>query len=272
MDMLRYLKLFLTILFFIKEKIKSGFLSILGKDAPGKLVILYYHSILPAERKNFAKQMELLKNLTIPIDLRNDTELKPNKVYSAVTFDDGFRNNLTIALPELKKRNIPFTIFFTTKNFGEKPKWKYNPVTPDMYENIMTIDEMKSLPSELVAIGSHTVSHSKLGLADTKKIEYELTESKKTLEGSLNTEITLFSFPNGSVSKDAINIALKSGYKKLFTIEPYVNNDYSKQYLFGRFQTSTSESTLEFKLRLLGYFRWLENASKLKRKLKPIYQ
>ena len=267
MNMARYIKLFLAILFFIKEKIKLGFTSLLGKDSPGILVILYYHSVLPEERENFAKQMDSLKNLTIPIDLRSDTELKPNKVYSAVTFDDGFKNNLTIALPELEKRNIPFTIFFTTKNFGEKPKWEYNPVTQDKYEDIMTINEMRSLPSELVAIGSHTVSHAKLCLADTNKLEYEIVESKKTLEDLLNTEITLFSFPNGSISEEAIQTALKSGYKKLSTIEPYVHKDSSKEYLFGTLQTSPPESTLESKLPLLGYFHWLGITSRLIRAL-----
>ena len=50
---------------------------------------------------------------------------KPVRPYSiAVTFDDGYRNNLTHALPVLRKHNVPATIFLTTGHVEEqRPFW-----------------------------------------------------------------------------------------------------------------------------------------------------
>lgn len=36
-----------------------------------------------------------------------------------LTFDDGYKNNLTVLAPLLKERNIPFTVFISAKNISE---------------------------------------------------------------------------------------------------------------------------------------------------------
>jgi peptidoglycan/xylan/chitin deacetylase (PgdA/CDA1 family) len=44
---------------------------------------------------------------------------------AAITFDDGFRNNFTVALPILKKHRLPATVFLTTSFIGgeERGLW-----------------------------------------------------------------------------------------------------------------------------------------------------
>lgn len=43
----------------------------------------------------------------------------PAKKWIHLTFDDGYRNNYLLLYPYLKKQNIPFTIFVSTKNIVE---------------------------------------------------------------------------------------------------------------------------------------------------------
>ncbi|MBK8368015.1 MAG: polysaccharide deacetylase family protein [Bacteroidetes bacterium] len=38
----------------------------------------------------------------------------------AITFDDGYLNNYTVAFPILKKHNIPATLYITTESFEIK--------------------------------------------------------------------------------------------------------------------------------------------------------
>ena len=42
------------------------------------------------------------------------------KPLAVLTFDDGYRNNRTVAYPELKKRNMPATIFLVTDYVGKR--------------------------------------------------------------------------------------------------------------------------------------------------------
>ncbi|RPI56951.1 MAG: hypothetical protein EHM55_03520 [Acidobacteria bacterium] len=101
-----------------------------------RLVILTYHSVLPAagdidagEARNvvdeemFAWQMCYLAKHFRCLRLEEAVELlrsgRPLPRYSAVvTFDDGFRNNLRYAYPILRRFGVPATIFLTTGHIG----------------------------------------------------------------------------------------------------------------------------------------------------------
>lgn len=48
---------------------------------------------------------------------------KPEKSWIHLTFDDGYKNNMTVIYPYLKKRNIPFTIFVSTKHIIENNRF-----------------------------------------------------------------------------------------------------------------------------------------------------
>ncbi len=100
------------------------------KNRPS-LTILTYHSVVdnqaPWQRfeyrnsvtqKLFEQHMRFLLKAFKPISLSEAVQrLKENNLndnYVVVTFDDGYRNNFTRALPVLKKLNIPAAFFVTT--------------------------------------------------------------------------------------------------------------------------------------------------------------
>lgn len=64
---------------------------------------------------DFERQMDYLARKYNPLplsDLAAGLDSNPDWVYpAAVTFDDGYRSNLTLALPIIKKYNIPATVF-----------------------------------------------------------------------------------------------------------------------------------------------------------------
>ncbi len=89
-----------------------------------KLVILNFHQVLenndvlrPGEpnKEKFDWQMALLKtyykpmSISYALNLLGQGKLPTNSV--CITFDDGYLNNYTVALPLLKKHNIPATVF-----------------------------------------------------------------------------------------------------------------------------------------------------------------
>lgn len=48
---------------------------------------------------------------------------KVNYPWIHLTFDDGYKNNFTVVYPFLKTRNIPFTIFLSTRNIIENKRF-----------------------------------------------------------------------------------------------------------------------------------------------------
>ena len=96
-------------------------------------LILMYHRIgepgrdpwgLAVRPERFAEQMEVLKRETQPMSLcRLNKELGEGALQSdtvAVTFDDGYANNLHHAKPLLERHDVPATVFVTTGMVGSK--------------------------------------------------------------------------------------------------------------------------------------------------------
>lgn len=86
----------------------------------GKKPRLNYGSnqLLSVSRHRFAEQMEAVANVFNGLDLPSAMDRLSNgdlpKNTILITFDDGYRDNLTEALPVLEKYSVPATIFITT--------------------------------------------------------------------------------------------------------------------------------------------------------------
>ena len=102
----------------------------------GGALILGYHRISVVEDdfyevcvspENFARHMEALKEYAHPISLSKLVQslkqnvLPPKSV--AVTFDDGYADNLHVAKPILEKYDIPATVFICTGYLGREFWW-----------------------------------------------------------------------------------------------------------------------------------------------------
>ena len=56
----------------------------------------------------------------------NNLKKEKNEFMIAITFDDGYKDNLVYALPILEKFEIPATIYITTKFLSENTEmWWY---------------------------------------------------------------------------------------------------------------------------------------------------
>lgn len=230
----------------MKELIKkavSGFLynSNLFRLSPPKTRILAFHRVNP---KYFEKQvLHMVKNYKI---------IPLNKIFSsnnksvAVTFDDGYKNNLEYAYPVLKKYNVPATIFivydFIDKNlftwwdrieFSRKDFYvnKLKNLAPEEIEekvvdltglkisdkkpveyDFMSWNEIKRI-SDVFEIGSHTLTHPILTNIPLKDAENEIYESKKRIQDKIGKKVISFAYPNGNYNEDIMKLVSKSGYE-----------------------------------------------------------
>ncbi|MGL6116579.1 polysaccharide deacetylase family protein [Plesiomonas sp.] len=134
------------------------------------------------------------------------------KKYFMITVDDGYKDNLTLLLPLLKKYNFKATVYAVTgEHFN---RWDVeNPDNPEKKVNLMTPSELSELAdSGYIEIGGHTLTHPKLDTLDYTHQQYEISENKQQLEALLDSKLTSFAYPYGIHNEESKDIAKKLSF------------------------------------------------------------
>jgi peptidoglycan/xylan/chitin deacetylase (PgdA/CDA1 family) len=261
----RTIKLIISLLVFIFDCV-SGWFPSSFKKTRATCVILYYHTVYPEEIESFAQQMDDLLRWTNPICINDIDKIKSGLRYSAMTFDDGFTCVLDNALPELSKRKIHTTLFVPSGCLGQQPPW-LNEGHLDHKNVIMTQDQLNSLDKDLVCIGSHCRTHPNLLQISKDEARKEIIQSKKELEKIMNTQIETISFPHGDFDQTHIDMAIRAGYRHAYSILPELIHAGSDGFVRGRVKVDPSDWCIEYRLKLLGAYRWLPIAFLIKQRL-----
>jgi peptidoglycan/xylan/chitin deacetylase (PgdA/CDA1 family) len=118
-----------------------------------------------------------------------------------ITFDDGYRNNLTEALPVLQRLGYPAVLFVPTALVGG-----YNAFDADIQyeprEELCTWDELRALARHGVAVESHGVAHAHFSELSTAAQQAEMEESSARLAAEFGQPARFFSFPYGDEGTD----------------------------------------------------------------------
>ncbi len=137
------------------RKTKRRAIALLKNSIIEKALVLIYHRVIDIENdpqqlsvsiSNFEKQLISLKKQYRIISLQQlVSDLERGKVVNksvAITFDDGYFDNNSYALPVLEKLQIPATFFISTNYIEQAVEFWW-----DKLESIILLNE--SLPSEL---------------------------------------------------------------------------------------------------------------------------
>jgi len=265
--LLRLIKLFISMGFYLLSRAGNMIRSMMGKTPPGVCVAVHYHEVAPRHRARFARQMNILMHYAKPIAADHKEPLLPGHRYAALTFDDGFMSAIENAVPELVKRKIPATLFIPAGLLGTVPQWTEFGLDSVGNEIIAPAEMLLELPSDLITIGSHTMTHPWLPSLSEADAKIELSASRAELEKALNRDITLFSFPYGAFNEGLIELCREIGYERVFTVQPMLAFSDPLEFVTGRIAVNPTDWELEFRLKILGAYQWLPRVSAWKRNL-----
>lgn len=193
--------------------------------------ILTYHQIAPAPPKgtpyrslsvapvDFARQMAWLKllgyrGLSMPAlmpYLRGECQGK----VVGITFDDGYLNNLTHALPVLQRQGFSATCYVVSQRLGQSNVWDREvgiPASP-----LMTLEQLKQWIQGGQDVGAHTRHHVHLPQLSVTECEDEIALCKSELEVGLGVSVAHFCYPYGGFTAAHAAMVRDAGYHSATT-------------------------------------------------------
>lgn len=133
-----------------------------------------------------------------------------------ITFDDGYRSCLEVAVPVLRRFNCPSVVFMPVGYIGDMNKFDVG-IEPE--EPLCDWNELRTIERAGVSVQSHGVWHRAQSTLTPQEQEDEFIRSKAVLEQGLEKEVETFSFPYGDPGLDpetTEHALIRAGYRAAF--------------------------------------------------------
>jgi len=179
----------------------------------------------------------------------------------AITFDDGFRNFYTQAFPILAEYRFKATMFIVSGLTQDRPACVNG-------KEYLSWAEVRELHAHGIRIGSHSVSHPELYKLDAKDLEYEVRQSKETIEDALGESICSFSYPFAFPENDQKfaahlrELLERHGYENGVTTILGTAGAGDDWFFLPRIPVNTFDDLGFLKTKLEGGYDWLHPAQK----------
>ncbi|MGW0864575.1 polysaccharide deacetylase family protein [Streptomyces koelreuteriae] len=133
-----------------------------------------------------------------------------------LTFDDGYADFVTEALPLLRRYDCRATLFVLPGRLGGDNAW--DPLGPR--KPLLTADGIRHAAAEGVEIGSHGLTHVDLTRADNLTLRAEVGQSRALLTELTGAWVDGFCYPYGTVDARAVEAVREAGYTYACAIDP----------------------------------------------------
>jgi peptidoglycan/xylan/chitin deacetylase (PgdA/CDA1 family) len=188
-------------------------------------LVLIYHSIssppeaMPSDMDvspaRFEQQLRWLSRWRQVVPLVETLSPRSKRRPLAITFDDGFRDNLTVALPLLEKFSLPMTLFVAAGFIDQ--------------EGYLSEEELREISKHpLITIGAHGLWHRHFNRLTPDDARFELFESRRVLEEVVGQKIDLMAWPFGECNEELERLCAECGYKAGWSVWKGTNSTYSR--------------------------------------------
>lgn len=234
--------------------------------------ILMYHMVSPHRKgakfnglrvtpERFEAQLAFLKNegwnfFTISELWRKWDSLPEKSV--AITFDDGYADNLHNVLPLLEKHDANATIYMVVdrhdRDWSTHKKAHHN--TGELArEPKLTDEEMRQLVSSgRIEIASHTLTHINMATTARDDKRHELEQAREQLEKECGLPVHSFAYPFGIFGDEDVQLVRECGYETAVTTIDGIDLHEPRPdpLRLKRIKVSGKDNQLAFVMRLRG--------------------
>ena len=237
----------------------------------GKVPILMYHSISPASvataqyrpftvsPARFAEQMAYLSaQHYTPITVTqlvagrcSGGDQLPQKPV-VLTFDDGFADFYTAALPILTQYSFVATLFVTTAFVNATSRWLQK--EGETARPMLTWEQLSELPEHGIECGAHSHSHAQLDVLPYAGAKAEIEQSKKCLEDRLGRAVTSFAYPFGYQTAQIRQMVQAAGFTAACAVKHGMSSAQDDPFALRRLMVRTDMQCTDFAALLTGAY------------------
>ena len=243
-----------------------------GATGAVEVNILMYHSVsdgpapLCVSAKTFRRQMELLSSLGLrgvsTAHIREQGIDDPEVV--VLTFDDGYKDMLTVVAPELEKRGWSATVFLACR-LVDQGRADFAP-----WAELLSWSDAEQLVRAGWEVGSHTLTHPDLTKLDESSLEKEVGESRLELEQRLGQSVESFAAPSGRTN-ERVQECIQRHYALAVTTELAVAGKRHELWALPRLEMHYFQSLKRFEAQMRGqgdtYLGWRRTLRRMKQTL-----
>lgn len=192
---------------------------------------------------------------------------KLDKRAVVLTFDDGYLDFYSAALPVLLQCGFTATVFIVS-SYADSLASLRN----DLY---MQWPQLREIVSQGIEVGSHTASHLPLQALRGEEIECELRESTTTIEQHIGRAVRSFSFPFAFPEHDRTFIRFmreklaELGYAQAVSTVIGRARKWSDPFRLPRIPINSHDDQKLFAAKLEGGYDWMHAAQSAHKRFHP---
>ncbi|MET0558012.1 MAG: polysaccharide deacetylase family protein [Solirubrobacterales bacterium] len=201
------------------------------RETTGGVPVLMYHAFTDngehdryiVSRRRFRAQMLALRLLRYkPIRfgelaeaLRGGEALPWRAV--VITVDDGYADNLDVAMPTLRRLGVPATFFLVSDKLGTENDWDDDGGVA--HRPLMGRTEVERMRAAGAELGAHTRTHVDLPTLGSARREEEIGGSRQELEVTLGQPVLTFAYPYGRFDEATVESVDRAEFLGACTVE-----------------------------------------------------
>lgn len=230
------------------------------------LPILMYHTIdtecdaayrrWAVPPKTFGRHLDLIaargfRPITVSSLIAHRERAEPLPPHTVViTFDDGLRDFLVGAMPELRRHDFPATLYVVSGHVNQTSTW----LAPlgEGQRPMLNWDELRAVASQGIEIGGHTHTHPQLDLLPLSKALSELRQSKTILEDNLGLPVQSFAYPHGYASPATRRLVCEAGFTSACRVRHALSSTAENCFALSRIIMTTEISDEDLEMFLDG--------------------
>lgn len=220
--------------------------------------VVSYHSVGNTLGRRSVSTERLRRDLQLLTDRYSVVDLSalgtnPQQKQVALTFDDGYRDFYTNALPLLEEFGTPATVFLVTDFVGPSDSDILEArlgVEGLTNEHMLSESQVRDLvETELVSIGNHSRTHPNLtSISDNpERLNEEINGAKRRLEERFGVAVDHFCYPMGRYDRRVIEY-VKETHEMAVTTQRGIPEPSRDPYRLPRVLGDQSEAMFRWEL------------------------